>query len=256
MSKSANPRVTAVILAGGQGTRIRHLLPDAPKPMALVHGRPFIEWVVRFLSLQGIRKIIISTGYKAEMIAAHFESLSLPELEISCVPESEPQGTGGGFLQAISNAPAPDAWLVCNGDSLVLTPCFPLFQTLQNDHRSGALLGIQMADASNYGTLECDGQHILQRFAEKRPGSGLINAGVYLLKNDLVSVFPAKRPLSFEVDVFPHLLSTGVALQVVPALGPFLDIGTPETLERASRFIADNLAFFNQPLPVGHEVSH
>ena len=241
-------RITSVILAGGQGSRIRRLLPNLPKPMALVYGRPFVEWVVRFLALQGINRIIISTGYKADIVAAHFESLSIPGVKVSCVPESKPQGTAGGFLQAISGVPAPDAWLVCNGDSLALTSFLPLFQALQKKQCPGALLGICVSDASNYGTLECNADNLIQRFAEKKPGQGLINAGVYLLRNELVAAFPTQSPLSFETDVFPGLLSTGAALEAVPASGPFLDIGTPETLEKAERFIAGNLSFFNQPV--------
>jgi len=243
------PRIISVVLAGGQGQRIRRHLPDLPKPMAPVHGRPFIEWIARFLALQGIHKIIISTGYKAEVIASHFESLALPEVEVSCVPEAQPQGTAGGFLQAIADVPAPDAWLVCNGDSLVLTSFLPLFDALKGDC-SGALLGVRVPDASNYGTLDCDAQGTIQRFAEKRPGHGVVNAGVYLLKSDLVSLFPAQRPLSFETDVFPLLLSTGTTLRAVPTSAPFLDIGTPETLAKAEQFIAGNLSFFNQPVSI------
>jgi len=242
----ASPRIAAVILAGGQGTRIRHLLPDLPKPMAEVHGRPFIDWVVRFLARQGIPQVIISTGYKAEVIFAHFASCDLPEMKITCVSESDPQGTGGGFLQAIADIPTPDAWLVCNGDSLILAPLAPLLETLQDDACSGALLGISVPDATNYGTLEHDAKSVLKRFAEKRPGQGVINAGVYLLKHELVARFPSQRPLSFETDVFPRLLSSGVKLRVVPVAGPFLDIGTPETLSQAAEFIAGNMPFFDE----------
>jgi len=241
----ASPQISAVILAGGQGTRIRHLLPHLPKPMAEVQGRPFIEWVVRFLAQQGIRQIIISTGYKAEIIFAHFASCALPEVRITCTTENDPQGTAGGFLQAIADIPAPDAWLVCNGDSLMLTSLEPLGDALRDSSCSGALLGLSVPDAANYGTLESDAQNVLKRFAEKRSGQGLINAGVYLLKHELVAQFPKQRPLSFEVDVFPGLLSSGVKLRVVPVVAPFLDIGTPETLKQAGEFIAGNLPFFD-----------
>jgi NDP-sugar pyrophosphorylase family protein len=240
-------RIISVVLAGGQGQRIRHLLPDLPKPMAQVHGRPFIEWIVRFLTLQGIHKFIISLGYKAEVIASHFESLALPGIEVSCVAELQPQGTAGGFLQAIAHVPAPDGWLVCNGDSLVLTSLLPLFDALEGDC-TGALLGVRVPDASNYGTLDCDAHGTVQRFAEKRPGQGLVNAGVYLLKGELVSAFSTERPLSFETDVFPRLLSTGVVLRAVPVTAAFLDIGTPETLGKADQFIANNLSCFHHPL--------
>ncbi len=95
--------IVAVVLAGGQGTRIRHLLPDLPKPMAPVLGRPFLEWLVRYLAGQGIGEVIVSTGYKAEVIEGHFARLALPGIRVSCVSEAEPLGTGGGFLQAASS---------------------------------------------------------------------------------------------------------------------------------------------------------
>ncbi|MCE0484494.1 MAG: NTP transferase domain-containing protein [Methylacidiphilales bacterium] len=238
-------QITAVILAGGQGTRIRHLLPECPKPMALVLGRPFLEWIVRFLILQGIRDIILSTGYKAEQIESHFGASQIPGATIRCVREKIPRGTAGGFLEAIAGAATPDAWLICNGDSLVLTSLGPLFETLRMQTVAGALLGIPVGDASNYGTLECDSQGTLHRFAEKRPGRGLVNAGVYLFRCNPCNGFPDGLPLSFEKDVFPRLLADKAKLHVVPATGPFLDIGTPKTFGLAERFIAGNPAFFS-----------
>src|SRR3569623_249639 len=112
--------ITAVILAGGFGTRIRHVLPDLPKPMAHVAGRPFIEWVVRFIARQGIRRAVISTGYLGEKIENHIATNSIPEVSVSCVRETTPLGTGGGFLNAaVQSGDTPDAWMVLNGDSLI-----------------------------------------------------------------------------------------------------------------------------------------
>jgi D-glycero-alpha-D-manno-heptose 1-phosphate guanylyltransferase len=241
------PKITAVVLAGGQGTRIRHLLPECPKPMARVQGRPFIDWIVRFLVNQGIGNIIISTGYKGEQIEAYFQSHPLPETEIICVRELVPRGTAGGFLTAIASAPVPEGWLICNGDSLLLTSLDPLFTVMQTVDVSVALLGVSMPDASSYGTLEFDMQHRLQRFAEKRPGPGIVNAGVYFFRSAVCDTFPTIRPLSFETDLFPFLLASGIHLQVVQASGPFLDIGLPETLRLAEAFIGGNSNFFNPP---------
>ncbi len=244
---NARPEITAVILAGGQGARIRHLLPECPKPMAPVLSRPFIEWVVRFLAQQGVNRIIISTGYKAEMIAAHFEAVTIGGAVVTCVREHEPLGTAGGFLEVRAHAPKSEIWLVCNGDSLILTSLAPLFDSLQGNDVSGALLGVPVSDASRYGTLENDGTGILTRFAEKRPGQGMINAGVYLLRDALCTTFSNDRPLGFETGVFPELLASGTRLRVVPASGSFLDIGTPETLTQAENFISENLTFFHPP---------
>ncbi len=107
----------------------------------------------------------------------------------------------------------------------------------------GSILGLDAADAARYGTLASAGGR-LTGFAEKRPGSGTINAGVYLLRHRLLARFPAKRPLSFETDVFPSLLAAGAAIAVVPVEAPFLDIGTPETLAQVEGFISANKSFF------------
>lgn len=239
--------IVAVILAGGQGTRIRHLLPGLPKPMAPALGRPFLEWVVRYLAGQGIDRILFSTGYKADTIAAHFTAATFPSLQLTSLPEPQPLGTAGGFLHAAASVAAPPAaWLILNGDSLALTPLAPLLATLDDPACDGALLGLPMADAARYGTLTHDSAHLLLGFAEKRPGAGLINAGVYLLRHRLLARFPVRRPLSFETDVFPHLLQSGASLQAVPAPDPtpFLDIGTPETLSQAEAFLAAHPAYF------------
>ena len=238
--------ITAVVLAGGQGTRIRHLLPELPKPMAPVRGRPFLGWIVRYLQKQGIRRIIISTGYRAIRVESYFAKSPLPEMTITCVAEPTPLGTAGGFLQAIAGAETPGAWLVCNGDSLVLTDLAPLFHALDDQSHAGALLAISAGDTSRFGRLEVGSSGALLGFAEKKPGAGLINAGVYLLRPSLLAKFPAQRPLSFETDVFPELLKSSTSMQVVTTTGaPFLDIGAPETLAQAEQFIAENNAHFS-----------
>ena len=92
--------ITALILAGGFGTRVKDLLNGLPKPMAPVNGKPFIEWIVRWLKAQSIRDVIISTGYRAEVLAEYFKALPVPEMNVQCVTEPEPMGTGGGLAFA------------------------------------------------------------------------------------------------------------------------------------------------------------
>ena len=231
-------KVTAVVLAGGFGTRIKHLLGDRPKPMAPVAGRPFIEWVVRYLAAQKIRNVILSTGHLAETIANHFQPPPVAGMNVVCVPETSPLGTAGGFLNAIRDVKArPAAWLVLNGDSLALAPLDRLFQSLDDPAIFGAILGVPMTDASRYGTVSPDERGELAGFNEKKPGAGNINAGVYLFRPSAAGVFPGKTPLSFESDVFPLLIARGIRLKVCVTDAPFLDIGTPESLPLAEKFI-------------------
>jgi D-glycero-alpha-D-manno-heptose 1-phosphate guanylyltransferase len=239
-------RPSAVILAGGLGTRLRSVLPDLPKPMAPVAGRPFVEWVVRFLARQSIRQIVLSTGYKASVVEEHFARTFLDGVEVRCAPEPSPLGTAGGFLHAVRHSGLdPKAWLVSNGDSLAVADLEPLLASLDDPAMDGAVLALWMEDASRYGSLEMDDQRHLTAFLEKRPGAAWINAGVYLFRRSLLDRFSKKRPLSFETDVFPALLAAGARIWVHKARGSFLDIGLPETLVQAEEFIRRNASAFS-----------
>ena len=235
--------IVAVVLAGGYGTRIKHLLPhNLPKPMVPVAGKPFLEWVVRYLRQQGITRVILSTGYSGDVIRSHFASQPVEGVRVTCSREISPSGTGGGFLHgaASQRESPPAAWLVVNGDSLIFTPLAPLINSLQDETIEGAILGLSVRDTSRYGSLGIDGEGNLVRFAEKRDGAGVINAGVYLFDRFLLQKFPSRLPLSFEREVFPALIARGVRLQVTIVDAPFLDIGTPESLPLAEAFIKDN----------------
>jgi D-glycero-alpha-D-manno-heptose 1-phosphate guanylyltransferase len=233
--------IPAVVLVGGLGTRIRHLLPDLPKPMAPVAGKPFLDWLVRFLGRQGIRKVIFSTGYLAQTVENHFVCQPVTGVLTRCIPEPEPLGTAGGFLNAVRlSRETPDAWLVLNGDSLAFADLTLLTRALDDPATAGALVGREVPDASRYGTLALGGDGELLGFQEKHPGKGIISAGIYLLRSSLVNEFPVKVPLSFETDVFPHLLRRGLRLKISVQDVPFLDIGTPESLREAESFIAEN----------------
>jgi len=229
-----------VILAGGFGTRVRHLLPDVPKPMAPVAGRPFVEWVVRFFARHGCTEFVLSTGFLADVVAAHFAPQPVAGVRVTCRPETTPLGTAGGFLNCVPMAPAAhDAWLVVNGDSLVFADPRPLLAPLAEGRADAALLGLALDNASRYGTLEIAAPDRLVAFREKQPGAGVINTGVYALMGAALRGLPAARPLSFETDVFPQLAAGG-RVAVARTAAAFLDIGTPASLAEAERFIVQN----------------
>lgn len=233
-----------VILAGGFGTRVKHLLPNIPKPMATVANKPFIQWIINYLYQQNIDKFILSTGYLGEIIEQYFKSQVIDNITVNCYQEIEPLGTAGGFVNAVNlSHQIPDSWLVTNGDSLIFTDLNPLFNHLQNSDTEGVILGLSLPDASRYGSLRYDDDYNLISFAEKQEGKGVINAGVYLFKHSLISKFPEQKPLSFEYDVFPALLHQGCKIKVHITEAPFLDIGTPETLIQAENFIKNNGIF-------------
>jgi D-glycero-alpha-D-manno-heptose 1-phosphate guanylyltransferase len=235
----------AVVLAGGFGTRLRSVVREVPKPMAPVAGRPFVEWVVRYLAAQGVSRVVLSTGYMAGVIAEHFDGLRLSGIEeVRCVPETDPLGTAGGFLQAAQGAAdwSPDVWLCLNGDSLALAPLGDMVRLAGDGTPS--VLALHVGDATRYGSLEISESGRLLGFREKRPGAAWINAGAYAIPAARLADFPANRPLSWETDVFPGWIDAGEGVVAERVEGPFLDIGLPESYAEAESFIRSNAAWF------------
>ena len=212
--------------------------------MAPVNGRPFLEWVVRYLAAQKIRRAVLSTGHLAEIVAGHFQSQPVKNVRVTCVPETRPLGTAGGFLNAIHGAEKSEAFLVLNGDSLAPAPLDQIIASLDESEVAGAILGVRVADASRFGTISQNPRGELAGFSEKKTGAGVINAGVYLFRSSVVDGFPKTLPLSFETDVFPALIAGKARLKVCVTDAPFLDIGTPESLPLAEEFIRRNARVF------------
>ena len=241
-------KITSVILAGGYGTRVKHLLPNVPKPMASVADKPFLEWILRYLKSQGITQNVLSTGYLSEVIEEHFQNQPIPDIEVYCCREKQPLGTAGGFLNGVKKTNiSPNAWLVMNGDSLIVAQFNKMTSYLDDYDVNGVILGVSVEDTSRYGSLVIDKSGNLLSFAEKRQGTGIINSGVYLFRHQILEKFPSKLPLSFEYDVFPTLLREQKTIKVHQIKAPFLDIGTPETLPKAEAFILENFTQLLNP---------
>ncbi|MCX7723334.1 MAG: sugar phosphate nucleotidyltransferase [Verrucomicrobiae bacterium] len=249
MSSELLGNVTAVVLAGGLGTRVQHLLNGAPKPLAPVAGRPFVDWLLLYLRRNGLSRVVLSTGYKAESIRAHLAEVTIPGLATRCVSEREPLGTAGGFLNAVAGARwASEWWLVLNGDTLVLTDLTRFVQEVRDSGDDAGLLSVFLQDTARFGRVNIDDQGHLAGFTEKATAEpGFVNAGLYLIKNRALERFPRRLPLSFEHDVFPSWLAKGtVRVRVVKCEAPFLDIGTPETLMVAGQFVYEHRQWFEQ----------
>jgi len=211
--------------------------------MVEVQGRPFVEWVVRYLAACGFRAATISTGYLGEVIERHFAADPVAGFAVDCVREPRPLGTAGGFLAAANGSGRiPRAWLVLNGDSLIFADFGALAARLKQASASAALVARLVEDAGRFGSLAVGTDHLLDAFAEKSDdaGPGLINAGFYLLGHELMDRFPAREPISFEFDVFPEWIHRGVPIAVEVSDAPFLDIGTESTLALADDFVARN----------------
>jgi D-glycero-alpha-D-manno-heptose 1-phosphate guanylyltransferase len=239
--------VSAVILVGGKGTRIRALYAGVPKPMIQVRSQPFLYWSTVFLARAGVHRFVYSTGYLGEQIAAWCDHSTLPGLQRTTCHESEPLGTGGGLLNCLDQC--GDWVLVANGDSLCLGGIDELLALVGRPDMTGGLIGLFVDDAARYGSLDLDPDGRLSAFREKVPGRGHINAGTYLFRTDTLRAFGKARPCSIEKDLLPEIIASGGHLQAVLVKdAPFIDIGTPETVVQADAFIAANGASFAWPV--------
>ena len=235
--------ITALILAGGFGTRVKDLLGELPKPMAPVNGKPFVEWIVRWLKAQQIQDVVISTGYGSEFVVNHFSAQPVSEMNVQCVAELQPMGTGGGLAYAAAQCGAsPEAWLVMNGDSLIFTDVNVLADEL--GEADGMMVTRAVPDTARYGSVRTDATGRITDFEEKKSGAGHINSGIYLLRHSVLESFSETRPLSLEREVFPNLLNQKNGLRAHPEEAAFLDIGTPETLPQAEAIVTENQAKF------------
>lgn len=231
--------VRAFVLCGGQGMRLRPVLADRPKSMALIAGRPFLELLLEKLRDEGISEVILGTGYLAEKIESYFGSGKKLTMHIRFSRESEPLGTGGALklAQPLINDPV----LVINGDSYAewsLAPMLDLFKATD----AVMVMALQaVADVTRYGSVKLNDDGRVTQFVEKSVGAGpgLINAGVYLLGEQIVRDLPAGTAISLEKDVFPRLLDRGVYGTV--CTGPFIDIGIPTDLDRAQTLLASRV---------------
>jgi NDP-sugar pyrophosphorylase family protein len=223
--------VRAFVLCGGQGTRLRSVVADRPKSMALISGTPFLELILERLRSQDIDDVILGTGYMAEKIERYFGDGKHFDLRIRYSRERQPLGTGGALK--LAEPVISDPVLVLNGDSYLewnLVPALDLFKAKEADL---VMLLQSVPDVSRYGSVALDQDGRVTQFVEKgvAAGPGLINAGVYLARKQIVRNLPAGTAISLEKEVFPRLLENRVYGLVCTGL--FIDIGVPDDFERA-----------------------
>ena len=232
---SARPFPThAVVLAGGFGTRLRSVVSEVPKPMAPIHGRPFLGYLLAALAERGVTAVTLAVGYKGELIEARLGD-RLHGLALTYSYEREPLGTGGAVALALADRPRDSPVWVLNGDTYF--DC-DLAAVARTHHAAAAdvTLALKYVDpADRYGLVETWGERIV-RFREKRPGAGgLINAGVYLLQPAALGRFDLPRRFSLERDLFEAHLD-GLRLAGATQDGYFVDIGVPEDYARAQAY--------------------
>ena len=244
MCKSIWDDYQGVILAGGFGTRVKHILKDIPKPMAEVNGTPFLYWIITRLLRQGLDNIVLSTHYQGPIIET-FIHKNFNDKNIKCIQEPTPQGTGGGVIfvkKVLENQMSlfKNKFIVLNGDSLIAGD-FSKATDMMEEDTDCVIIGVEATDTDRYGRLKIDKNNILMSFEEKKSGIGIINAGIYLIRSCIFDEYQSlKKPISFEYDIFPAMIKDKKIIKVFLMNCPFIDIGTEVSLAYANKFIRDN----------------
>lgn len=223
----------AVILAGGFGKRLRSVVPNLPKAMAPVAGKPFLEIMLSLLEKKGIRHVILSVGYLAEIIIKHFGN-SFASMRISYAHEYEPLGTGGALRFAMRLC-REDVVLTLNGDTFLDVD---LEQGMQEWklHRTPLIFGVQCSDTARYGSLLVDGRRVTGFLEKGRNGPGIINAGSYLFPPTLFDGQNLPASFSLEQDFLMREISRK-AFRLCPVDEPFIDIGVPDDYLFAQNYL-------------------
>lgn len=223
---------SAIILAGGLGTRLRGTVPGLPKPLAPIAGRPFLCWLLERLGSQGVHHVVLATGYRSDQIQALLGQ-RYGDIRLEYSEESSPLGTGGAIRQALSAVRTHEA-LVLNGDTFADVDLAGMHAAHRAARARITIATVHVPDASRYGTVRVEDGLIREFLAAGRAGDGTISAGVYCLAADILDDLPCE-PFSFERDLLQARLSEIKPLAYA-AGSRFIDIGTPDDFHRAQSF--------------------
>lgn len=230
-------KIDAIILAGGLGTRLRGIILDLPKPLALINGKPFLDILLGQLDSFGcIEKVVLAIGYKADIIMNRYTENSEYDFEIAFSVEKNLLGTGGAIKQAIFLTTSDDV-LILNGDSYVEIDISDFVATHKSTNAFATVVLKEEENANRYGRVEIDERKRVLLFEEKANNDkpGCINAGMYLMKRNIFNKVDEGIVLSLEREILPKLVASGVYGYI--ASGKFIDIGVPETYKIADNYL-------------------
>lgn len=228
---------TAVVLAGGLGTRLRTAVNTVPKPMAPINGRPFLEYLMDYWIGQGVKHFILSVGYKKDTIIDYFSS-NYRSAKLSYVIEDEPLGTGGGLLQAAQGLSEP--FILLNGDTFFEVSLLKLMKFHQESESDWTFSLFRSDEVGRYMGIEVNlNGEIRTLKSQVESEARLANGGVYFVNPSLLinSKFTVGDKLSLEEDLLPAFISQGYKLFGAEFSGVFIDIGIPHDYFRASKLL-------------------
>jgi mannose-1-phosphate guanylyltransferase len=220
--------VQALVLAGGEGTRLRPLTLTTPKPVMPLAGRPFLSFMLDWVHSHGADEVILSCGFMSDAVRSVLGDI-YEGMRLRHVIEQEPLGTAGPVRLAYDEGLLEERLLVLNGDVLTDIDLSAELEQHERTRARATLALYPVEDTSSYGVVPTDDIGQVTEFIEKgsgEPPTNRINAGAYVLERDVVESIPAGRAVSFEREVFPSLVGGG--LYGYDAAGYWIDIGTPE----------------------------
>ena len=226
----------AVVLVGGQGSRLRPITYDVPKAMVPLRNRPFMAYMLDFLARAGLDGAVLSLGYLPDPIKEYFDERDLDGFSIDYAVEDSALGTGGGIKNTEKYLDG-DTFVVVNGDVLSgMDLRVPIAKHKESDALATIVL-ISVEDPTAYGLVEVDHDMLVRRFIEKPAAdevtTNLVNAGIYVLEPEVLDMFPAGQEVSIEREVFPQLQAEG-RLRAYVSSSYWRDIGTPKSYLAAS----------------------
>jgi len=232
-------KVDAIVLCGGAGLRIRSVTGTAPKALASIGDRPFLEILLSQLQRQGFRDIILAVGYQRDLIRAHFRDRVFG-LNLRYSIESWPMGTGGALRNAVDLVES-DAVLVMNGDSYTDADLVAFARDYQEAKSDIAILVVPADGRVDCGLVSVDNRSKVFGFKEKQSeyGGQYVNAGIYMVTKHILSDISSGAQMSLETDLFPRWLAEGKYLRAFIHPGECIDIGTPERYQRAQLTLAN-----------------
>jgi len=224
---------TAIILAGGLGTRLRSAVPDLPKPMAPIAGRPFLAHQMDHWIAQGVGRFVLSVGYRHEAISGHF-GRRYHGAALEYVVETTPLGTGGAVMLAASQLPRDEYTLLLNGDTYFDVPLRELSARARRHDAHWCFSLFRNTDPARYMGVGLSKDGLIT--ALRAPTAALANGGVYLFRPGALDDvnLAAGQSASLENDLFPQLLAAGQRFAGVESHGAFIDIGLPSDYHRAA----------------------
>lgn len=230
----------AIILAGGKGTRLRTVVNDRPKPMAIVNGKPFLEYLIINLKRKGIKDIILSVGFMYENIKEFFGDGKNMGVKITYSVESTALGTGGAIINCKELLDSGEDVIVLNGDTYFDIDFERLIESHKNKSVMLSMALREVEDITRYGAVEFDKNNYVTNFIEKDKESisKYINGGIYIINSKLLDEYKNESVISFENDIIPYIIKKS-KINVELFNNYFIDIGIPNDYYKFCRDIEE-----------------